>query len=232
MILNWCRCVTGVSSVVPRVFFGVSSYKGAIFFQWSTDIWQLVHMAFYTCINCSTYNYSFVCMTPCSRWARLPPREPNTLLHKKWYPPNEKHPLQSKPPPSSVKLPSSKTVTVLLTLSTPHTKRLPFPHAKASSTRMESQLCMRTYLLCVWRASPICRGSLLACGHPALHAEVHVPSRYVETSWNLHSLVVTLAFIVASTLVCLTSWETSSAGTVTFTRLWLWKGRGVKGVAS
>ena len=59
---------------------------------------------------------------PYSRWATPTPRDQNApLLHKKWYPPTEKHPLQLKPPPSSVKSPSSKTLTVLVTLSTPHT---------------------------------------------------------------------------------------------------------------
>ena len=37
-------------------------------------------------------------MTPYSRWARLPPWEWNTLLHKKWYPPNEKHPFSRNHP--------------------------------------------------------------------------------------------------------------------------------------
>ena len=45
----------------------------------------------------------------------------------KKYPPSEKYPLQSKPPPSSMKSPSSKIVTIhaFLTLSTP-----PPPHMK------------------------------------------------------------------------------------------------------
>ena len=57
---------------------------------------------------------------PYSGCARLPPRDRNALLHKNWYPPTEKYTLQLKPPPSSEKSPSSKILTVLLTLSTPH----------------------------------------------------------------------------------------------------------------
>ena len=57
-------------------------------------------------------------MTP---YSRHPPRDQNaSLLHKKWYPPTENHPLLSE---VTLLQNSDRKVCVLLTLSTPHRAR-------------------------------------------------------------------------------------------------------------
>ena len=95
--------------------------------------------------------------------------------------------------------------------------REPASHAEVSSPRAETLLHMRRCLLGMRRLCSACGGSVLTCGD--LFFKPSQPSRFITPP----------VLIVASILAWLTSWEASSAGTVTSTRLWL---PGMKGVAS